>query len=167
MNRLKSFACAALVSGAALTAVALGGLAIAADNPAVTTRQANYKELQRTMGGINAELQKEAPDMALVKAGAAKVRELASHIPSWFPAGSGPETGMKTAAKPEVWSDGKGFAAAAKHLQDETVKLQTIADAGDLEAVKAQTKATSAACKACHDVYRVPLQRPAAAPPPA
>src|SRR5687768_13158176 len=34
-------------------------------------------------------------------------------VPGMFPAGSGPETGVPTNAKPEVWSDRAGFEARA------------------------------------------------------
>ena len=154
MSRLRSLSCAALVAGAALCAVAASGLARAADNPAIPARQANYKQLGGAFGGINAELRKDMPDLALVRANAAKMHDLAAQLPSWFPVGSGPETGMKTGAKAEIWSDPQGFAAAAKGLLDETARLQQVAAGGDVDALKAQVRATGGACKGCHDKYR-------------
>jgi len=79
---------------------------------------------------------------------------LAKQAPSWFPKGSGPEAGVKTAAKAEIWTDAAGFAAAASKLADETAKLQQVAAGGDIEAMRAQARAVGGACNTCHDKYR-------------
>ena len=154
----------ALVLAAAVAALA-GGAAVAQDNAtmtaggkAVLARQAHYKDLGKAFGGLNGELRKETPDKAAVAADAASVNTLAQALPSWFPKGSGPEAGVKTAAKAEIWTDAAGFAAAVGKLQGETAKLQEVATAGDLEAIKAQVRATGAACKTCHDLDRQPEQ---------
>jgi cytochrome c556 len=81
---------------------------------------------------------------------------LASQEASWFPKGTGPEAGVKTGAKSAIWTDPKGFAAAIQKLQAETGKLQQVASAGDLSAIKAQVQPTGGACKSCHDKFRVP-----------
>src|SRR5581483_7171193 len=117
---------------------------------AVLTRQAHYKELAKAFGGIGAELRKDAPDKAAIAAGAGNVKAIAQQLPTWFPKGSGPEAGVKTAAKAEVWSDAAGFDAAATKLQTETAKLADVAAAGDLDAIKAQFRTTAGACNACH-----------------
>jgi cytochrome c556 len=149
---------------AAITAAALGvGLAVAAGGAlaqsagaqAVAARQANFKQLGGAFKTINDQLKTDAPDMAAIKAAAAKMQTLAAHEPEWFPAGSGPEAGVKTGAKPEIWSDAAGFATAVTGLQAATAKLAAAANSGDLAAVKAQVPATGGACKACHDKYRV------------
>lgn len=154
----------ALALAAAMTVA--GGAAVAQDNAAATTpggkavlaRQAHYKDLGKAFGGLNGELRKDAPDKAALAAGGAAVNALAQALPSWFPKGSGPEAGVKTAAKAEIWTDAAGFAAAVGKLQGETAKLQEVATAGDLDAIKAQVRATGAACKNCHDQYRQPEQ---------
>jgi cytochrome c556 len=152
-----------------LTAAGLiAGAAIAADPapaaPAPTTpggkavlvRQAHYKELGGAFRAINGELRKDAPDKAAITANAAKMKDLAAALPSWFPKGSGPEAGVTTAAKAEIWTDAAGFAAVATGIQTETSKLADLAAAGDLDAIKAQVRATNGACKACHDKFREP-----------
>ena len=151
----------ALAVGLALA----GGFALAQDaapttpgGKAVLARQAHYKDLNKAFGGVNAELRKDAPDKAAIVSGATTVKTLADGLPAWFPKGSGPEAGVKTAAKPEIWTDADGFAAAVAKLQGETAKLQDVAMAGDLDAIKAQVRATGAACKNCHDQYRAPDQ---------
>ena len=139
-----------------------GGAAVAQDNAAATTpggkavlaRQAHYKDLGKAFGGLNGELRKDAPDKAALAAGGAAVNTLAQALPSWFPKGSGPEAGVKTAAKAEIWTDAEGFAAAVTKLQAETAKLSDAAAGGDLEALKTEARTTGGACKSCHDKYR-------------
>lgn len=141
-------------------ALAAAGVALAQEpSPgakAVQARQAHYKELGKAFGALGAELRKDAPDKAAIAADATAVATLANDVPTWFPKGSGPEAGVKTAAKAEIWTDASGFAEAVAKLQAETAKLQQAATAGDLDAVKAQARATAGACKACHDKYRAP-----------
>ncbi len=150
----------------ALVGLAVAGAALAQDaapttpgGKAVLTRQAHYKDLAKAFGGVGAELRKDAPDKAVISAGAAMAAGLATDLPSWFPKGSGPEAGVKTAAKAEIWTDAAGFAAAAAKLQGETAKLQQLAMAGDIDAIKAQARAVGGACKTCHDAYRAPAEQ--------
>jgi cytochrome c556 len=149
----------------AVIGLAAAGAALAQDaapttpgGKAVLARQAHYKDLGQAFGGLNGELRKETPDKAGIAAGATTAAALAKELPSWFPKGSGPEAGVKTAAKAEIWTDAAGFAVAAGKLADETAKLQQVATAGDLDAIKAQARATGGACKNCHDTYRAAEQ---------
>jgi cytochrome c556 len=147
----------------ALTAGLAAGAALAQDpagapatpgGKAVLARQAHYKELNAAFRTINEQLRGDAPDKAALAANAGKMKALAADLPGWFPKGSGPEAGVKTAAKAEIWTDAEGFAAAATKLQADTAKLADAAVGGDLEALKAQARAAGGACKACHDKYR-------------
>ena len=148
-------------------ALATAGTAVAADPPpapttpggkTLVTRQAHFKDQNATFKAIGDEIRKDMPDKAAIAASAAKLKALAADLPTWFPKGSGPETGLPTAAKPEIWTDADGFEAAAAKLQDETAKLAAVSTAGDMDAIKAQVRATAAACKNCHDKYRTPDQ---------
>jgi len=155
----------ALTISLAAIGLAAAGAALAQDaapttpgGKAVLARQTHYKELGKAFGGVGGELRKDAPDKALILANATTAATLAKDLPSWFPKGSGPEAGVKTAAKAEIWTDAAGFAAAAGKLADETAKLQQAATGGDLDAIKAQARATGGACKNCHDTYRAAEQ---------
>jgi cytochrome c556 len=154
----------ALTAGLGLTAA---GAAPGADPSSATAspggkallaRQAHFKDQGATFKAISDEIRKDASDKAAMASDAAKLKALAADLPTWFPKGSGPETGLPTAAKPEIWMDADGFAAAAAKLQDETAKLATVSTGGDADAIKAQFRATAAACKNCHDKYRAPDQ---------
>jgi cytochrome c556 len=149
-----------MLAGLVLTAGLAAGTALAQDAPptpgakAVIVRQAHYKELNGAFRVINEQLRGEAPDKAAIAASAGKMKALATDLPGWFPKGSGPEAGVKTAAKAEIWTDAEGFAAAVTRLQADTAKLADTAAAGDLDALKAQARTAGGACKACHDKYR-------------
>jgi cytochrome c556 len=95
----------------------------------------------------------DAPDMAAVSAAAAKVNEYAGLMGTWFPPGTGPETGVKTEAKANIWTDRATFDTKLATLQTEAGKLVT-ATATDAAAFKAQFGATGGACKGCHEVFR-------------
>jgi cytochrome c556 len=122
-------------------------------------RHENFKQQGATFKAIRDELKKDAPNMALITTSAAKLKSSSDALPSWFPAGSGPESKYETDAKPEVWTDPVRFAAAVKRLQVETAKFQTIAASGDLAAIKGQVQAVGGACKNCHDSFRVPEEK--------
>jgi cytochrome c556 len=146
---------AVLALGVGAAVAAGGAMAQSAGAQAVAARQANFKQLGGAFKSLNDQLKAGKPDLAVIKASAQKMRDLAAQEATWFPAGSGPEAGVKTGARPEIWSDAAGFAAAVKLLQAETTKLAAVAASGDLAAVKAQVQPTGKACSNCHDKYRL------------
>ena len=139
----------------ALTAM-LSGVALAAMTPQqqIEARQAGFKKIGGTFKALNDQLHSPAPDKAQIAALAGQLKSLTPSIPTWFPAGTGPEAGVKTAAKPEIWQKNAEFKADAKALQGEVDKLAAIAGGGDIAAITAQTKAVGARCGACHNDFR-------------
>jgi cytochrome c556 len=138
--------------------LAAGGAALAAVDAAKVEhdRHENFHKIGAAFKVVNDQLKADKPDAGAIGAQARVIHGLAPQIPSWFPAGSGPESGVKTRAKAEIWTDKAGFAAAAKGLETESAKLETIARAGDMDAIKAQVKATGEACGTCHKKFRGP-----------
>jgi cytochrome c556 len=136
---------------------ALAGAASAQGDTAaaVKARQAHFRQQGGAFKAILDQLAMGSPDKAVISADADELKALASQLPTWFPKGSGPEAGVKTAARPEVWTQPSEFQAAAARLQAETAKLDQLAMAGDLDGVKAEARAVGGACKACHDRFRV------------
>jgi cytochrome c556 len=122
---------------------------------AAYARQHNFKLQGAAFKAINDELKNDTPNISLIAANAAKLRASAANLPSWFARGSGPESGFPTDAKPEVWTDAAGFAAAANKLQVQTTTLQQLAAAGNLAGVRSQARTVGEACKSCHETYRV------------
>jgi cytochrome c556 len=72
--------------------------------------------------------------MSAIASNAATIRGLAPKVSTWFPKGTGPESGVKTDARAEIWTDPAGFAAAARRLEPEAAKLEALARAGDAQA---------------------------------
>jgi cytochrome c556 len=150
---MKTMVSAVLAAGVALAVAgsAMAGFDAAA---AIKTRQDGMKSQGAALKGLGQGLAGGAA-AADLKQFSAKLVQTSGQIGSWFPAGSGPESGLKTKAKPDVWSDPAGFEAARKNLAAQAGKLDAAVASGDTDAIKAQFGATRQACKACHDKYEV------------
>ena len=146
-------------------ATALAGAAFAHNEPmpkgpmsagakAAHQRHANFEKLGAAFKGLNDELRKSNPNAATVQAHTRTMSTLTNALPTWFPRGSGVEARPKSEAKANIWTDAAGFSAKASAAQVQVSRLNQVALKGDMDAVKAQVRATGAACKACHDVYR-------------
>lgn len=146
--------CVGLALAAGLATAAGGAWAQSAGAAAAAARHNHFETLGKTFKGLNDELKKDAPNKALVVKSAATVKTLAGQLPGWFPKGSGKEVQPKSEALPAVWSDPGGFKDAAAKLQAEATKLAQVSAGGDMDAIRAQTKATGLACGACHKAYR-------------
>ena len=121
---------------------------------AVAARQAGFKQIGAAFKAVNDELRAGKPDLKEIAAAEARLETHASQIPTWFPRGSGPESGAKTGARAAVWSDAAGFADAAANLRTQTSRLTVLAREGDLAPVRKQAAQVGAACKTCHTAYR-------------
>lgn len=137
-------------------AASLGATALAHGAPGTiqATRHDGFKAMGGAMKAIGDQLKSGAADKAVVVRNAETIAATAPKIPGWFPKGSGPESGQKTAAKAEIWSNWGEFKKDADALKTESAKLVTVARAGDMDGVGAQMKATGAACGACHKAFR-------------
>lgn len=144
----------ALLVGCTISATAAFAAVDAAK--AYEARHAQFHAIAGAFKAISDNLKSEKPDAAAVAAQAKTIEGLAHQIPTWFLAGTGAESGVKTRAKPEIWSDAAGFAAAAKNLETQSATLQTVAATGDFTAIAAQAKAMGGACGGCHTKYRGP-----------
>lgn len=142
--------------GAAILLAAISGGALAAASAAdvIHARQAGYKQLGGAFKALSDQLKSPNPDKAQVAALSKRVNEIAPKIATWFPAGSGPEAGVKTRAKADIWARGAEFQADAKALTVETAKLAALGAKGDIDGARAQFKAVGAKCGACHKPFR-------------
>ncbi len=122
--------------------------------PSVAERQAGLKAMGAAFKVVNDQLKTEAPDMAAIAQAADRMNGLAGEIPNWFPAGSGPDDGVKTDALATIWSDPEGFAAAQVTLASATVTLQQLAAAGDAAGLREHVKVVGASCGGCHDKFK-------------
>jgi cytochrome c556 len=139
---------AAILAAGATLAAGLSG----AD--AVKDRQTHFKEMGKAMKAIVEQLKSGAPDAAVIKVQTALIDDHAKALPTWFPASSGPATGVKMEALPIIWTDKADFAAKAHNLQLAAATLNATAQKGDMAALPGAMKATGEACKSCHEKFR-------------
>lgn len=148
---------AAVAVAVVLTSGLLGAVAIAQTpaGKAVESRQAGFKQIGAAFKTVNDQLRGNNPDWSRLTPAAERLGAHAQQLPTWFPKGSGAEAGVKTAARPEIWTDAAGFADAASRLGRETEALKVAVAAKDVEAARRGARATGQACAACHDQYRL------------
>lgn len=129
--------------------------ALALDAAAVEKARSNYfHSLGKPFKGLRDELQQGSPNIATLKAYAADIARIAPNLPAQFPAGSGPESGVKTETQPNIWSDGAGFKKDADNLASAANALNAAAQGGNIDAIKAAAGTLGQACKTCHTTYR-------------
>ncbi|MBW8785592.1 MAG: cytochrome c [Novosphingobium sp.] len=141
----------------AFAAVALAAtplLAAPADD--VRTRVSGLRELGAAFKAVNDGLRASEPQMIMIQMSAKQIKNAATQMPSWFPKGSGPESGAKTAAKAEIWSQPAKFKAAQDAFVAEANNLQKASASNDVAAIRASTAKLGGTCKGCHDTFRVP-----------
>ena len=121
----------------------------------VKARQKGLKALGAAFKTIRDELKGGSPDAAKIREASADIVQAAGAIDKWFPAGTGPDSGVKTDAKPEVWTDSGGFATAREAFVREANKWAQLGNSTDASAWKEGAASLGRSCKGCHDKYRV------------
>lgn len=142
-------------SGGDTTSDAAPGASAGAAPAEIKDRQDNFEAIGDAFKAVRGELEKDAPDFALIAAKASDINARAQRIEGLFPAGTSTEDGFKTEALPAIWEKPAEFTAAQQKLVDESAKLASLAGGGDKAAVGAQAMAMGGACKGCHDQFRL------------
>lgn len=123
--------------------------------PVIKERHDNFEAIGDAFKAVRGELEKDAPDFALIATKATEINTAAGKIEGHFPAGTSVDDGYKTEALATIWEKPEEFKAATQKLLDESAKLATVAGEGNKEAVGAQAMAMGGACKGCHDKFRL------------
>lgn len=123
---------------------------------AITARKAGYGEIGAAFKSVNDELRKPKPLAIVITRSTSTMKKAAARVSNWFPAGSGPAPGVKTAAKAEIWTKRGEFDALHRKFVVEVEKLDQLAQAGDTKALAAQARVVGGTCKACHEKFRTP-----------
>lgn len=142
----------------AFASLVLAGLAaplLAAPADQVRTRVDGYRELGAAFKAVNDGLRSPQPQTVLIQMSARQIRNAATQQYNWFPAGSGPQPGVKTAAKPEIWAQGARFRQLQDGFAAQAAAFQRAATGGDAAAMRAAARSLGGSCKACHDQFRV------------
>jgi cytochrome c556 len=148
-------------AGAAILAVS--GVAAGQSTPAASTRpdaadlvalrQAGMRMMVATLASVGRGAEDEAVPLKRAGFAVGGLQRFAQALPSLY----GAETAKlaDTRAMPAIWSDPEGFAARAAQFQDAVDAMGAASAAEDRPAFAQALESTKAACKACHDSYRV------------
>jgi cytochrome c556 len=120
----------------------------------IEMRQQSFKKMGGAMKAINEELKADEADNSRIKNSADILVEKASLLHTWFPAGSGQESGLETDALDFIWKKTEKFSDASKVLVAETETLKNLSVGSDYSALKTQLKAVKDACSNCHKSFR-------------
>jgi cytochrome c556 len=150
MNRTSKFLIAAALLGAGTVA------ALAAADDTVKARQACMKSQGGFMGVAVPMVKGEKPyDRAALDTAWTAIDGACANWASFWAAGMEKGETVKSYAKPEIWTDTAGFeAAGGASYQAMTALKATTDEAG----FKAAFGAVGAACKGCHDKFRLPKE---------
>ena len=147
---------AALLLPAAILAASCGAATAFDMAQAINARSQHFKAMGRAAKTVQDELKSQSPNPAIIHAQAQAIDQLAQQLPAWFPPGSGRESGAKTDAKPEIWSQPAKFQQAVATFADHARQF----DALSAQSAGPQTRVAALqlglTCKACHDEFRVP-----------
>lgn len=144
---------AVIATGAAL---AVAGSSLAQLNPkeAASARVSGYRETGAAFKTINDQLKSDTPAKIMLRMSARRIVQTTHDQYGWFPQGSGPDAGVKTKAKPAIWSDPAGFKTAQDRFQQQAALMAQAVDGGDLAQMRKQAHDLGEACAACHSKYR-------------
>ncbi|MEO1662306.1 MAG: cytochrome c [Pseudomonadota bacterium] len=121
----------------------------------IEARQQGYKAIGRNFKTINDQLKTTSPELEAIQAAADAMVEASEGMSDWYPAGTGPESGVKTEALAVIWDDPEGFAVKVADYEAALTALDAATATGDFEAIAAAAKATGPTCGACHDKFRL------------
>lgn len=147
----------ALRAAAVATALLLGSWSAAEEmdvESVVAGRQANLRDLGAAYKSLNDELKRSSPTLPLLRQYSRQIDELARQQHFWFPAGSGPQPGIDTKAKAEIWTKIAQFDEARTSLEREAAKLLQVTASNDVAAIKARQRAVGKTCEGCHKQFR-------------
>ncbi len=139
----------AVLSVAAFTAPLL-----AASADTIHTRSAGYKAMGAAFKTVVDELRGSSPQIAPIQKAARKIRDVSRNQYNWFPEGSGPQPGVKTHAKAEIWSQPVQFRTAQDNFASQAEAFERAAKSGDIDAIRGEMRKLGGACKGCHDNFR-------------
>jgi len=166
---LKKLMMMAMAGFAACGLVACGGGADEADTAAgqvelangmtvaeqIEARQEGFKAIGGAFKKVREEIKKDEMDMAALETAAATLSDKADEMDTWFPEGTGPDSGVKTEALATIWEDADGFEEAIGRFRSATAEFETAVKAADMEKVRSAPTLLGGACKDCHDNFRL------------
>jgi cytochrome c556 len=129
--------------------------------PAVATpaddariRKDHFHDLGAAFKAVTDTLRGPAPQLGAIQQAAARISKAAHDQYLWFPAGSGMQPGVKTSARPEIWSKRDDFHKAQDDFARQAELFQRVTGSANIDAIRSQARQLGASCKGCHDTFR-------------
>lgn len=123
---------------------------------AVAHRQAQMKRLRDSVKAIHGYIQGAHDDRARVRAAAATLQDVAARMDRLWSAGTGVGTGT-SGAKPAIWTERQAFRRRILGFRVAASRMAGAAATGDKAQIGPAFRNVGAACKSCHDPYRLEL----------
>lgn len=120
----------------------------------IKQREKNFKKIGKNFKTINDSIKAGNATSEESLAAITTLGKLAPRVGSWFPEGTGPDSGVETAAKAAIWTDTQDFSTKVTDFQAAIAALVLAGETGDAAAVTAAFGVAGGTCKACHDVYK-------------
>lgn len=140
-------------AGVAVWVAAFTPLTAAGADP-IAARIHGYRELGAAFKNVNDELKSGSPQIYILQLSARQIRDAAKLQYGWYPAGSEPRSGVKSAAKPDIWAQPAKFKAAQDVLASQAQGFFQAASSGNIDRIRIQTKSLGQACASCHRAFR-------------
>jgi cytochrome c556 len=140
--------------GVAVAAAAAAPVLAATAGDVIKNRIAGLRELGTQFKNVNDELKSNSPNAMIIQISARQMRDVARDQYQWFPKGSGPEAGVKTKAKPEIWAKPAEFKTAQDNFAKQANAFFQVASKGDVAKMRAQARLLGQSCSACHRTFR-------------
>jgi cytochrome c556 len=138
----------------ALASAVIAGPLLAEASDFEKARLANYRELGTAFKNVMDELRSGTPETLIIQMSAREIRKASQQQYNWFPAGSGPASGVKTEARAEIWTQPADFKARQDAFAAQAAAFQSAAQSGDVGKIRAAARQLGEACKACHTQFR-------------
>jgi len=146
----------AVVAVAAICGAAYAQRPAASAAATIAARQGNYKQMAAALKGIGDQLRATAPDIAQIRPRAALLADRSVRVLAWFPHGTGPEAGIRTRARPDIWANAAGFRQRGAAFVVAARALNAAARTGDIGQIRTALRDVTHACSGCHDDFRAP-----------
>lgn len=129
--------------------------ALAQNSDAVRARIAAYRQLGASFKAVNDMVRRGDVAGPAFRQAAQQVGASARHQYRLFPQNSRTGQGIRTAARPEIWTMPAEFKAAQDAFAREALLFSKAANGGDVSAIRSQVRKLGGTCKSCHDRFRV------------
>lgn len=127
---------------------------VAGPTDSLRTRVTGYRALGAAFKATNDALRSDPVALANIRQSVTTIRKVSRAQYGWYPAGSGPHPGVKTAAKVEIWSNATAFRADQDAFARQADALFRAVNGGDVATIRAEARKLGGTCKACHDTFR-------------